>query len=482
MSKGPKLNRNISKTRRDNLGLNGPYTSISSDLCPIINNVTPTVFYWIFFNWIYYDYINKCKTNKEQFDRKNFLIYLKKQDYYFILANYLAEKDMNEINGKDNIVKIAEKQENNGKYTFNIYYLKNKFGGLNYYEPGLISMAFIGESSSSEIDKGKELAKAFEDEIKDTEYYKKYRWVDEKKINVPKEVLVEYGKKMNITLEGFENAKKMFKENLLENLNDIYPNLEKTIELIKYLKENKFIETADGQVMRKIFYEEFSPKGKHTTIKNENLTELIRGWEIAMIRQYFTLGIEMMWSYLLVVLNSEGSMTKQEWIEKAIEKSIISEKDLKLTLKEYWEKVEIDFDTIQEYIENSKKNDKTSNLARGIKMMCATVKRLENRDDLKIFERYLNEGEEVSIKIFQENVKKFEDENIVEFLKYVLEKYIIDRHKKVANRKYMLGRDGYYYDYDLTTKIYTQTEYSTFEQQGLRLSQAYRVAERLEII
>ena len=81
MSKGPKLNKNMSRTRRDNLGLNAPYTQLSSDLCPIINNVTPTVFYWIFFNWIYSDYIEKCKNRNEEPKRKEFLRYLKKKKY-----------------------------------------------------------------------------------------------------------------------------------------------------------------------------------------------------------------------------------------------------------------------------------------------------------------------------------------------------------------------------------------------------------------
>ena len=52
----------------------------------------------------------------------------------------------------------------------------------------------------------------------------------------------------------------------------------------------------------------------------------------------------------------------------------------------------------------------------------------------------------------------------------------------IANKKLILGRDGFYFDYDERTEIYTQLEFSDFDLQGLRLPQAYRVAERLEII
>ena len=47
--KGPILN-DISKsfTTRDNLGIEGVATTIQASICPIINTVTPRVFYWPF--------------------------------------------------------------------------------------------------------------------------------------------------------------------------------------------------------------------------------------------------------------------------------------------------------------------------------------------------------------------------------------------------------------------------------------------------
>ena len=55
MPRGPRLN-NIAKnfTTRDSLGIEGVATSISADICPIVNTVTPRAFYWPFMVWIYY--------------------------------------------------------------------------------------------------------------------------------------------------------------------------------------------------------------------------------------------------------------------------------------------------------------------------------------------------------------------------------------------------------------------------------------------
>ena len=45
MAKGPRLN-NISRnfTTRDSLGIEGVATSISAEICPIVNTVTPRPF------------------------------------------------------------------------------------------------------------------------------------------------------------------------------------------------------------------------------------------------------------------------------------------------------------------------------------------------------------------------------------------------------------------------------------------------------
>ena len=79
----------VNFSSRDSLGIESVFTSISADLCPIINTVTPRAFYWAFMCWIYYDFYKNSgiKTyTVSEFDKR----YLKRQDYYFVLANLIS--------------------------------------------------------------------------------------------------------------------------------------------------------------------------------------------------------------------------------------------------------------------------------------------------------------------------------------------------------------------------------------------------------
>ena len=100
MPKGPILS-DISRsfTTRENLGIEGVATSIQASICPVINTVTPRVFYWLFLVWIYYNYYRYSRVEKVCFD--TFSAYLKQQDYFFVMANLLNEgSDQTGLNGK----------------------------------------------------------------------------------------------------------------------------------------------------------------------------------------------------------------------------------------------------------------------------------------------------------------------------------------------------------------------------------------------
>ena len=96
---GPLFNKAIThRTDRDNLGIDGVYASISSDLCPIVNTVTPTPFYWVFLDWIYYDAHENAGIALD--DKDSFNKFLRRQDFYFILASVLlAQSEYADISG-----------------------------------------------------------------------------------------------------------------------------------------------------------------------------------------------------------------------------------------------------------------------------------------------------------------------------------------------------------------------------------------------
>ena len=123
MQTGPYLNK-IEKnfTTRDSLGIDGVATSMSADLCPVVTTVTPRAFYWPFMVWIYYDFYKYSGIEERTvsaFDR-----YLKRQDYFFVLATLL-----NENSDRKNLVGVTQSQidleESDGPYLYNPKYLKD---------------------------------------------------------------------------------------------------------------------------------------------------------------------------------------------------------------------------------------------------------------------------------------------------------------------------------------------------------------------
>ncbi len=143
MSKGPKINytkRNF--TTRDNLGINAPGASFQGELCPVINTVTPRAFYWAFAVWNYYDYWQNYKTTNRGYNdfEKNFL---KRNDYYFVLANLITEgSDRDFLVGKDNCT-IDLTNNPTGPYPYNRNYFISSFGGMQYYMPGCETLGFV---------------------------------------------------------------------------------------------------------------------------------------------------------------------------------------------------------------------------------------------------------------------------------------------------------------------------------------------------
>lgn len=67
--------------------------------CPIVNTVTPRARYWSFMIWIYYDFYKYSGIPDHTVPA--FDAYLKRQDYFFVLATLLTEgSDQSNLVGK----------------------------------------------------------------------------------------------------------------------------------------------------------------------------------------------------------------------------------------------------------------------------------------------------------------------------------------------------------------------------------------------
>ena len=247
-SHGPQINNTkYNFSSRDCLGIESVAASISGELCPIVNTVTPRAFYWPFMVWIYYDFYKNSGITDHTvttFDK----MFLKPQDYFFVLANIINNNpDQRNLVGK---MITAQNYEDNkeGPYEFDPNYFKTRYGGMQYYNAGCLTMHFI-TMIEDKSDKpftfpkltqfGEEMAIAFEDVIKDTEYYKNYRL---KLSSVPKKALEEYGRVINLSMTRFDRCKALLRHHLFEIKQPENRRLKQSAKYLQFINKEYGVE------------------------------------------------------------------------------------------------------------------------------------------------------------------------------------------------------------------------------------------------
>ena len=123
-----------------------------------------------------------------------------------------------------------------GPYPFNEDYFKTRYGGMQYYNAGCLTMLFIMSEDANSFPKltqyGEKMALAFESVIKDTTYYKQYRL---KNVPVPRDVLIEYGKVINLGLQGFTECKTLLRQQLFEKTPKLSTRLKSNAEYADHI-------------------------------------------------------------------------------------------------------------------------------------------------------------------------------------------------------------------------------------------------------
>ena len=489
MHKGPFLNNiNRNFTTRDSLGIEGVVTSLQGEICPIVNTVTPRAFYWPFMAWIYYDFLRYSGiTNRTV---TTFDAYLKRQDYFFVLAVLLTEgSDQNNLVGKQQSqIDINDNPE--GPYPFNNNYFITRYGGMQYYNAGCLSMYFITDQDADGKDlafplmrpEGEEIAKAFEDVIKNTEYYKNYRLNDKP---VPKSVLLEYGKVINIGLKRFDKCKSLLRMYLFEDTrNQDFTNRSRLLaECADYIKTitDQFPEIEfNSAICRKIFFDKRLLDGSTIQLP-ERLISVSNKWEIVAGRMYFTSGVEMLWKYMLEQLSA--TMTLSEWFESVIKKSDFSW-NINDSLSTVLDGCIFEFDAREEMIAATTRRGTSSySIENGIKIILSVFNRFYDRNDLAGEISFINSGKEtrsIALSEMIEVVEKYEEKTIKEFILFIMQNWIIKQHIETAYEKLMMGRDGFYFE-QIDGKYVRKHEFG-MAFQGIRLVQLSQVMKDLDML
>lgn len=485
LTAGPKLNR-IEKrfTARDPLGIEGVAASISAEICPVVTIVTPRAFYWAFFTWLYYDYYKHSE--KKDRTKNKFDDYVKRQDYYFVLANILA--DTPDRSGMAGVRKAEQaiSKNVNGKYLYDKDYLSAMYGGMQYYNAGCIAMNYILDRNPATDEpytfpklhkSGEELALAFESIIKDTEYYKQYRLSSDA---VPESVLVEYGKAANIGLKGFDKCKELLRTSLFETKKR--SKLSESAAYVKHLKNVVKVQDFGTANLRYVLFDYFSPRGEHHGF-NDELGIIIRQWEIVVGRHYFTISLGLIFQYLLNQLTVP--MTIDEWVTEAFNNARFSF-DVHKNLSSIISECIYAHDVRESYIGDARKQVAPENtLENALRLILSVYNRFSERDDFGEEKKYFYYGEDtgsVSLNMMMEQVQRHADGSILSFLQYIAKNWVIDRHYLTSFEKMLQERDGFFFEIiDDRYKARSGKKYDVGIQ-GIRLSQLHQIMIDLDII
>lgn len=474
---------------RDSLGIESVAASISGELCPIVNTVTPRAFYWVFLCWIYYDFYKNSGIKEKDWNRKTFdEKYLKRQDYFFVLANLLAENpDQTNLVGiqKTRIDKEINKE---GPYSFNPKYFLTAYGGMQYYNAGCLTMGLITNYDDQTgrtfklprlTQYGEKVALAFEKAIQDTEYYKQYRLKDSL---VPRHVLIQYGKVLQLNMANLAECRELLRHFLFER----NKRLTLCAEYARQLHKITGTYQLDSGTARKLLYDYYSPRGDaHECI--EELRGVIQGWEIVIGRQYFTAGIEMIWKYMLFSL--KGPCSFEEWTGEVL--NSIEEGILDRSLDSLIPECIFSFEERERMVSAARTTSINSGVVvDGLKLAISVYNRFNRRTDLEIGAGFLDYGKGripgtggISINEWIESVNRRRNETVRDFLIYVMRECIVEQHKRTCFEKmtrYSQSIDGFYFEFFNNLYVKNEHEFQV-DFQAIRIIQLMQVMHDLRM-
>ena len=483
--KGPKLN-NISKslTTRDSLGIESVATSISGEICPIVNTVTPRPFYWAFIMWGFYDFYKNCKPE----DRKNGNVYdyVRMQNYFLALASVISDTAVsNGFTGADTIKSRINIEQNT--FSYDERYIQTQLSNMVYYPAGLYTMGLIVDENPETFEKykyahitpaGEKLAIAFDKVFSQTLYYQKYRKIGK---DIPKEVLIELGNLIKINLEGFTEVKSILIDYLFNKERN--KKLIESHNYLNYIFKTEKIDNWNAYTYRNIFYDYYSTRGLQKKKYPQELKEIIDSWEIVVGRQYFSAGLEMIWKYMLECLSVPKKTS--EWFGDCLKESYF-DFNIDNRLSELIPDCEFDFDEREEMISIAR-NDRfehEENIQNGVKIILSIYNRFYDREDFSkenlYFYNYGADRNSISFNDFFELVNEYKDKTIKEFIVHIMNNYLLMQHLNTAFEKMLQGRDGYYIE--KIDDLFVRKEFFSLFFQGIRMVQLTSVMKDLDIL
>lgn len=191
---------NTSQGGRDYLGYMNVGVVMLERLLPGISNITDRLRYYSFFSWVLYRFLktDQLKTNK------NYKKFLKIKSLAFLYANGFLHQDMSNVGINGILMFRADVRDNGEKktYEWDDAFVSRYKDNYWVYSQKMKQVGITANNDEYDLESltktwGKSLAEAYEENIKDTEYFINYCDKEDKKI--PLKVLRGYAEKCSVT-------------------------------------------------------------------------------------------------------------------------------------------------------------------------------------------------------------------------------------------------------------------------------------------
>lgn len=292
------------KVGRDHLGLG----SVSSDqilpsLSPAINVLTYHPRYYSFYVFLLDEFWRRERPGNEEAWKE----FYRPREFIFSVGAHLCEQESHQDVGKIVGATITEGLALRRLETYDTTtnYIKSDLGGYGLYyrtvmaELELIYLGYlINKSVDLPSDKGRAVAAAFREAIKDTEYYKKY--FDKDECDVPLPVMQAYIHRAclcQLQLPETPDRPLMVDVFLHGGNSESAKSRKETFRMLLDIGEQTEGFALNQDLFRQLIY--FGEAvGGMTYTPQESISLTYRKWRLYQAREYYSFALNALWNYL----------------------------------------------------------------------------------------------------------------------------------------------------------------------------------------
>jgi len=329
----------LSKRMMDPLGLARVSERITSDLLPGITTTTTVARNYSFYCWAIYDYLKKGNVR----NRSQFADEIVRRENAFVLGCLLHHEKDDKFKtpiGVNVGRRVLEKSKRVIRMNFRVSKSDPEgFYGLYYRGPmNALGLIRKGRRFDFLTKWGKQVALAYEKNIKQTKYYKKYV----KRKVISKSVLREYGKKACVCMlkkktKERELLRKIFLSKNLSEATLEHSRRDTLLTILKMIKkcDEKNVFFDDWVFRNIIFYSQFSDGKRCYKFNSSKFEEIKERWRLFQFHEYFSYALETILHVFVKELKlREGGLTMDVFLEIVSDYKKVIEEKLSIKLKD----------------------------------------------------------------------------------------------------------------------------------------------------